>query len=99
MLVPGGYLSCARWGLGLIHKAQIEGDGAQAFPKGLITGIGMGFVVGEQHQQMRGFKGEVLAVEVPRRDAAPAGQKLDLGNVETCPLVGFAGPGDAFALQ
>ena len=45
------------------------------------------------------FEGVLLAVELPGRNGASAGEELDLPDVKPGPLIRLAGPCDAFALQ
>src|SRR5260370_29416223 len=48
---------------------------------------------------MRGFKGILLAIELPRRDRASTREKFDLSDVNPDPLICLTCPGYALALK
>src|SRR5437773_12470450 len=83
----------------MINEAQAKRNGAQALPEGFILCVGMRLIIGQQEQQVRWFKGILLAIELPSRNRASSGEKLDLPDVKPGPFIRLARPGDPLALQ
>ncbi len=87
------------WGRWVVHKADVEDDGAEPIPESRILRVGVWLVVGEQDQQVRGREAVVAPVELAGGNIAAAREELHLPDIKARTFAGLAGPHDAFALQ